>query len=197
MPSAFTSMERERILASLRQSARECAKTTGMKNLSVDELAKAAGISKGAFYKFYACKELLFLEILEEMHAEVYGRAAQNLQFTAGQSPAERTANAILDVCALMEQSGMIAFWENDLPVLLSKLPQDILQAHYHDDEVHILELLRLIVPDAGVSRELIAATVRTLMLTIAHRSQIGERYHEVLELLVRGACDRIFASGA
>lgn len=195
MPSAFTSIERERILSSLRHSARECARTTGMKNLSVDELARKAGISKGAFYKFYPCKEMLFLEILEEMHAEVYGRAAENLNSSVGQPPAARTANAILDVCSLMEKSGMIPFWENDLPILLNKLPQDVLKAHYHDDEVHILELLKRIVPATDDSYQLITATVRTLMLTIAHRSQIGERYHEVLELLVRGACDRIFSS--
>lgn len=31
-----------------------------------------SGTSKGAFYKFYPSKELLFFEILEDMHTEIY-----------------------------------------------------------------------------------------------------------------------------
>ncbi len=37
-------------------------------------------------------------------------------------------------------------------------------------------------------------ATVRGLILTISHKEQIGERYPQVLDLLVRGACAELFS---
>ena len=193
MAIAFTAEECARIRESLRKSARECARTVGMKNVTLDRLVAEAGISKGAFYKFYDSKELLFLEALEELHAYVYGRAAERMAHTEGLPASERAAQVILDVCRLLEESGMMAFWENDLPVLLSRLSEDALREHYHDDRQHILELLGRISPDPIFSSELAAGLVRALMLTISHRRQIGSQYNEALEILVRGACDRLF----
>ena len=142
MATAFSGKERARITVSLRESAREVAVNSGMKNVTVEELATKAGISKGAFYKFYSSKELLFLEILEETHTQVYGMAGRLLSQSSARTQAERAAETILNVCRLLEESGMVPFMENDLPVLLQNLPEDVLKAHYHGDEVHVLELL-------------------------------------------------------
>jgi len=196
MATAFTAEECARIKDSLRQCARECARTVGMKSVTVDRLVSEAGISKGAFYKFYESKELLFLEVLEELHEYVYGKAAQLMVRTQGMPANERAAQVILDVCRLLEESGMMAFWENDLPVLLSKLSEDALREHYHGDRQHILELLGRISPDPIFSSELAAGIVRALMLTISHRRQIGQQYNEAMEILVHGACDRLFVIG-
>lgn len=194
MAIAFTEQECNEIRNVLRETARECARTVGMKNVTVEQLVRAAGISKGAFYKFYESKEMLFLEILEELHAEVYGKAAELMEHNAHLPPNERAAQVILDVCRLLEDSGMMSFWENDLPVLLSRLSEEVLHEHYHDDREHILELLRRISPDTILSSQLSASIVRALMLTISHRRQIGECYPQALEILVRGACDRLFS---
>lgn len=43
-------------------------------------LAQAADISKGAFYKFYKIKEVLFMEVLEDIHAELYEKALAILE---------------------------------------------------------------------------------------------------------------------
>lgn len=40
---------------------------------------------------------------------------------------------------------------------------------------------------------ELAAATVRGLFLTVSHRENIGLLYPQVLDTLVRGACQRLF----
>ncbi len=52
--------ERQTILKSLKETARQCALSLGVHKTSVDPLARAADISKGAFYKFYASKENCF-----------------------------------------------------------------------------------------------------------------------------------------
>ena len=85
------------------------------------------------------------------------------------------------------------SFIENDAKLLLQRLPEDVKNVHYHDDETHIRQLLEKydLVPNRGIS--LAAATVRGLILTVSHKEQIGELYPQVLETLVYGACRELF----
>ena len=68
MSIAFSDKEKEQIQKLLRESAWEFARTIGMKKTTVEQLTKAADISKGAFYLFYPSKEMLFFVVLEELH---------------------------------------------------------------------------------------------------------------------------------
>ena len=94
MATAFTQQEKRFIRRELRRVAREFASSIGMRRTTVEQLAAAAGISKGAFYKFYDTKELLFFEVLEEFHSEIYGRAEQVLECETAKPPAQRMADA-------------------------------------------------------------------------------------------------------
>ena len=190
---AFTNYETEQLRKALLKEARRCGVTLGMKKTSVDQLTKAVGIAKGSFYKFYESKEMLFFAVLEGIHAELYGVADRTLGETDSLPPSERAAKAILAVCRRLSDTGDMAFIENDAKLLLQRLPEDVKNVHYHDDETHIRQLLEKygLVPKRGTS--LAAATVRGLILTVSHREQIGELYPKVLETLVYGACRELF----
>ena len=170
---AFTDYETEQLHKALLKETRRCAVTLGMKKTSVDQLTKAVGIAKGSFYKFYESKEMAFFAVLESIHSELYG--------------------AVLAVCRRLSDTGDMVFIENDAKLLLQRLPDDIKNVHYHDDETHIRLLLEKygLVPKQGIS--LAAATVRGLILTVSHKEQIGELYPQVLETLVYGACRELF----
>ncbi len=190
---AFTEYETEQLRKALLKETRRCAVTLGMKKTSVDQLTKAVGIAKGSFYKFYESKEMLFFAVLENIHSELYDVADRVLSETDNLSPPERAAKAILAVCQRLSDTGDMAFIENDAKLLLQRLPDDVKNLHYHDDETHIRLLLKKhdLVPNRGIS--LAAATVRGLILTVSHKEQIGELYLQVLETLVYGACRELF----
>ena len=190
---AFSDHETEQIRRALIAEARRCAVTLGMRKTAVDQLTQAVGIAKGAFYKFYASKELLFFAVLEDIHTELYEVADRSLGGSLGRPPAERAASAILAVCRRMADTGVLVFIENDAKTLLDRLPEEVKTGHYHDDEVHIRALLQknALVPQGGMA--LATATVRGLILTVSHREQIGALYPQVLETLVCGACTQLF----
>ena len=190
---AFTEDQNETIRRDLIREARRCGVTIGMKKTSVEQLTKAVGIAKGSFYKFYESKEMLFFAVLENVHSELYGVADHALSETDGLPPSERAAEAVLAVCRRLSDTGDMAFIEHDAKLLLQRLPDDIKNVHYHDDETHIRQLLEKydLVPKRGAS--LAAATVRGLILTVSHKEQIGELYPQVLETLVYGACRELF----
>ena len=190
---AFTEYETEQLRKALLKETRRCAVTLGMKKTSVDQLTKAVGIAKGSFYKFYESKEMLFFAVLENIHSELYDVANHVLSETDNLSPPERAAKAVLAVCQRLSDTGDMVFIENDAKLLLQRLPDDVKNLHYHDDETHIRLLLKKhdLVPNRGIS--LAVATVRGLILTVSHKEQIGELYPQVLEMLVYGACRELF----
>lgn len=99
----------------------------------------------------------------------------------------------MLAACKRMEQAALMDFLEQDVPFLLRRIPAEVLEKHYHGDEIHIKEVLQnaRLQPEGGM--ELAAATVRGLFLTVSHRDPIGPLYPQVLENLVYGACRRLF----
>lgn len=159
----------------------------------MDQLTRAVGIAKGSFYKFYESKEMLFFAVLEGIHTELYGVADLALNKNVGLPAAEHAAQAVLAVCKRLSDTGDMIFIENDAKLLLQRLPEDVKNVHYHDDETHIRQLLEKY--DLVLKREtsLAAATVRELILTVSRKEQIGELYPQLLETLVHGACRELF----
>jgi len=193
MAAGFTVAEREAIRKQLKASAWDCARTPGMRKTTVEELCQSAGISKGAFYAFYDSKELLFFEIMEECHSQMYGTAKAAVERLKGLPPTRRLAEGVLTACVVLEESGLVDFFENDLSYLLRKIPPEILMAHYSSDDAHIREMLTSLDVVEEASQNLALAVVRALLLTLSHQRQIGPSFEKALRLLVEGACDKLF----
>ena len=185
--------ENEMIRKDLLDEALRCAVTIGMRKTSVEQLTEAVGIAKGSFYKVFPSKELLFFAVLENIHAETYTVAEKALQDNAEIPPTERAAKIILAACKYLSDTKAMMFIENDAEYLLRRIPADIKADHYHNDEVHIRQILADsgLIPNGGV--ELAIATIRGLILTVSHQGEIGNLYPQVLETLVHGACKELF----
>lgn len=195
MASAFTEKEKDSIRSALKEAAHKCAATFGMRKTTVDQLAESAGISKGAFYKFYESKELLFFEILEDWHTEIYNAAWEKWQSCPQLPDVQRASETLLYVCRMWDQNGILNFYENDLPYLLRKIPQDILDQHYDSDEVHTGAMIERMGIRLRYPREVACGTIYGLMLTLSHRKEIGKAYPQVLKILVQGACEQLILS--
>ncbi len=195
MAAPFTEKEKERVRKALKQAASDCISTVGMRGATVDRLAKSAGISKGAFYEFYDTKELLFFEVLEDWHGALYRAAMDVLTNRTDLGGSERAAAAIMRICGILQEHSLIGFVENDLPLLLRKIPTEVLNEHYHGDDVHIRDIIRQSGLRLKQPPEVACAAVRAIFLSLQNRSQVGECFPAVLELMVRGVCDRLVGS--
>ncbi len=192
MATAFTSLERERIDEALKNAALHSAATVGMRRAMVDELAHEAGISKGAFYGFYQSKEHLFLSMLDRLHSQMSKRAEEILRLDL--PIRERIIRAFSEVCGMMQRYNLAAFYRDEVPLLLRRLPEELLQEHY----VSRQEMLRTLLLQAGVkltaSLETTCDMLRMLLMSLAFKSDVGDGFDEALRLLIEGACDRILA---
>src|SRR5512135_636629 len=71
MPKAFSEREKELIKSRLLEQGYKLFSAYGLKKTNVEEIAAAAGISKGAFYNFYESKEALFMDVVEQAETRV------------------------------------------------------------------------------------------------------------------------------
>lgn len=71
MPRAFSEKEKERIRRLLLEEGHRRLNTTGVQKTTIEDFARAANISKGAFYKFYPTKEVLFFDVFGELENDL------------------------------------------------------------------------------------------------------------------------------
>lgn len=195
MATAFTPRERNSIEQKLKEVALDCAASLGMRRTTVEELARRAGISKGAFYSFFESKEHLFLIMLEQVHREIYGRAKEVFDKSAGLPPWQRAATAMKEVCRATLEKCIIPFTQEELPLLLRRLPDQLLLGHYRSDEEHLRQLLQ----EGGLTMSLdiptVGAIARLLMMSLVYRQEIGAGFDQALDALIDGACKEFVQS--
>lgn len=99
--------KREQARAEVLRSALELAETAPFCDVTVEEIARAAGISRSAFYTHFADKHALLLAAVDEVAAGLY-RMSDRWWRREG-SPAERVRQAIAGVVsAYAEQASLL-----------------------------------------------------------------------------------------
>jgi AcrR family transcriptional regulator len=76
----------ERTRAALIASARHAFATRGFEGASLEEIAEAAGYTRGAIYRHFANKEELFFAVSATVNTEVLDAFAEELELEAGLS---------------------------------------------------------------------------------------------------------------
>ena len=145
MPKAFSEHEKETIREQLRARGKLLFERQGIKKTSVDELAQAAGISKGAFYFFYESKEELLMEILEGLEADFRTRIF-DFSISPKSNARQLLARLFKDVLLTWEEYPLLKnFGRAEYEYLARKLPTKRIQAHAQRDEEFVEEFIKRI----------------------------------------------------
>ncbi|MFF1507804.1 TetR/AcrR family transcriptional regulator [Streptomyces sp. NPDC058326] len=105
-------------------AARDLMRTAGLARTTTKEIAKAAGCSEAALYKYFAGKEELFLTVLEERLPRLGG-----LLGTLAADPGGRTVEENLTEVA--RQAAL--FYEQTFPVLASLYAEPQLKRRHEE----------------------------------------------------------------
>jgi AcrR family transcriptional regulator len=154
----------------------------------VDELARAAGISKGAFYLFFDSKEELFMEILEELETDFRTRIFDVSIPPKGNSR-KQLAKLFKDGLLTWDEYPLLKdFSLADYEYLARKLPPQRVQAHVNRDNEFVDEFIKRIRREGikvKTSPRLISNLMKSLFLISLHRDDLGrEAYVESMEIL-------------
>ncbi len=177
MPRPFSDHEKELIDQRLREQGYKLFSAYGLKKTNVEEIAHAAGISKGAFYNFYESKEALFMEVIEEAEK----RARKQLLGVVdlpGPSPRARLYAILKKAFMLFTEIPILRFLTgSDYDLLFRRVPEEKLQEHLTSDLAFFDELVARL-KGAGIPVQAqtpqIAALLYPLVLSILHEDELG-----------------------
>ncbi|HSJ27662.1 MAG TPA: TetR/AcrR family transcriptional regulator [Acidimicrobiia bacterium] len=189
MPRPFADQERELLRRKLVLLARRRIEESGIRAMSIEDLTRQVGISKGAFYLLYDSKDALVMQVLGEAETEVRDR----LLAVAADRSADPTTLSTRVVREIFEVMGghpvlaLLADPEEGAHIWRMVPPEDM-EARMTDDDAWFATLtagLRsegVFGPD--VSDDTLAAIAR-LSLAVARDPDLN-RHPDLPELLVQ-----------
>jgi AcrR family transcriptional regulator len=142
MTRSFSEQEKEDIRRRLLDLGLKHFSTYGFKKTNVDEIARSAGISKGAFYRFYESKELLFMDVIEQV--EVRGREEiMKVIDLPGPSPRARFYAILKRAFNLFGEMPIMQFFSaGDFSMLVNQVPTEKFREHIASDQGFFDQLL-------------------------------------------------------
>jgi AcrR family transcriptional regulator len=189
MPRAFSEAERARIDADLREAARTLIAQRGMRHISVEDLTRAVGISKGAFYLFYPAKEDLFFAVIAAWESD-YQAALLNALGPSAASPQERVAALLHRAVTLWREHPLFRhFSREDYDALYRRLSPEQIAAAAQADLAFAAALIAHW-QAAGISvrhnAELVMALMRAVFYVSLHADEFDPAiYPALLERLI------------
>jgi AcrR family transcriptional regulator len=180
MPKAFSDQEKEWIRARLLEQGYKLFAAYGLKKTNIEELAQAAGISKGAFYLFFDSKEALFMDVVE-LAEQRFRREILAAIDQPGPSPRARLLAIFRKAFDLAEAMPILQFLTgSDYELLFRRVRPEKLQAHLASDRLFMEELIDHCI-QAGIpiqaSIEQISGLLYALVLVILHKEDFGQDY--------------------
>ncbi len=177
MPKAFSTHEKTLIAARLLEQGRRQFAAFGLRKTTVEELAAAAGISKGAFYLFYPSKEALLMDVVEDAEQR-FRQAVLATVAQPGPSPRARLFAVLHKAFTLWKTIPVLQiFTRGDYELLAGRIPAAQLQAHLENDRVFVEELIACC-RDAGIPIQAQPSQVDGLLhavfFTSLHEDDLG-----------------------
>ncbi len=193
MPKAFTEREREIIHRRLVEQGYKLFSSSGLKKTNVEELARAAGISKGAFYLFYDSKEDLFMDVVEEAEARLRREVFTAFDQSSG-TPRARLYAILKKAFGMFKTIPLLKFFtSSDYDLLFRRISPQKLQEHLVGDKKFLEELVtrcRAAGIPVTASPNQIIGTLYLLVLAYLHEDDLGggafsDSFDTLLELVV------------
>jgi AcrR family transcriptional regulator len=177
MPKGFTEHEKELIEQRLLEQGYKLFSAHGLRKTNIEEIARAAGISKGAFYNFFESKEALFMEVIEQNEVRLRQEILAVIKLP-GQSPRVRLYAVLKKAFTLIETMPIFQFITgSDYDLIFRRLPPERLQQHLTGDRRFLEELVAQC-RQAGISiqaePEQIIGLLYPLVLANLHQDELG-----------------------
>jgi AcrR family transcriptional regulator len=188
MPKAFSEHEKETIRTRMHEKGRKLFEKKGINKSTVDELALAAGISKGAFYLFYESKEELFMEILEELETDFRTRIF-DFSISPKSNARQLLAGLFRDTLLTWDEYPLLKnFGMTEYEYLARKLPAPRVQAHANRDNEFVNEFIKRIKREGiavKASPRVVSNLMKSLFFVGLHRDDLGaDAYVECMQIL-------------
>lgn len=187
------SIQREKLIS----KGRELMNTYGIRKTSVENITKAAGMSKGSFYLNFESKEALFLEIINRFHNEWFTSAEKLLKDTPSELLRSKIKNFISGVFKSPDYLFIFKFHDEimDLIKHTSVKSTYALQNLLEMENKTYTYLLKLCGKDVNIVKPGVVHNYMHLLYFVAANNDIMVEEHktETFEVALEGLLKYIF----
>ena len=189
LPKKFSENEKEYIVKRLKEEAMKCLSTYGIKKTTVDELVKRVNIPKGTFYLFYASKELLLFDAINDLHNEIQNNLLKDLQGIIADLTVDGLTDFIFHLYKEVNSTGLLSLIMNgELEQLMRKLPEETVKEHLAHDDFNMEQLFSFLPLKGNKNIEVYSGAFRGIFLTMLYKREIGDEvFDEAMRLMLRG----------
>lgn len=189
MAKGFTEKEKAVIKAKLLEKGKYFFETIGVKKTSIKDLTDAVGIAQGSFYLFYASKEALCFEIMEQEEERLKSSLVTYLNEQNGMTQ-EIFKGFLMKSFSEIDKSPLIKrimLEADELEQIVRRLPEEKISQHIARDEDTLAPLVKHwqeMGYIAAIPVNIISGAIRGLFMLSIHKKEIGmEIFDSVLEL--------------
>lgn len=188
MPRGFSDQEMHDLRKKLIDTASEALNKTGIRKTTVEELARGANLSIGAFYKFYPSKEALFFEIYEINEEELKNEFLKMLS-SAGEVNSPIIGQILKQLLRSEAMLSLLQLMRKDeLDYMLRNIDPTLVSEHMQKDQDFILKVfqqLRARNIEVKMDAEMLISYLQALFVLCFERDQYPQYSSQIIDAFV------------
>ena len=191
MARSFSEFEKENIRNNLVIACKEHWTRYGYKKTSIDELCRQVGISKGAFYLFFASKEALFCEVLCSVQEQICYTASKIME---QHKDKYGVAAALKFIYREYDKNNFLYDAKStDFTIFVNKLSKE--QAQKIEESNRISQQLFLSQPylSLKVDADMAMSVIYSLIMNIKNKDTLPYNHMETFDFMIDHFIDNIY----
>ena len=190
MPRAFNERERNLIKERIRKAAASLMIRNGVRHTTIDAIVKSAMIPKGTFYLFYATKEELLFEILENEHEKMEKSILEQIsKVNPSTINPDSATELIYSFYKMVDEHPLLAtISREDVTLISQRLPEERISKHLEEDRNMSAKLMRFLPLKDGITVETVSSSLHAIYFTMLHLKETADdKSEELLKFIIRG----------
>ncbi len=190
MPRAFNERERNLIKERIRKAAASLMIRNGVRHTTIDAIVKSAMIPKGTFYLFYATKEELLFEVLENEHEKMEKSILEQIsKVNPSTINPDSATELIYSFYKMVDEHPLLAtISREDVTLISQRLPEERISKHLEEDRNMSAKLMRFLPLKDGITVETVSSSLHAIYFTMLHLKETADdKCEELLKLIIRG----------
>ena len=190
MPRAFNERERNLIKERIRKAAASLMIRNGVRHTTIDAIVKSAMIPKGTFYLFYATKEELLFEVLENEHEKMEKSILEQIsKVNPSTINPDSATELIYSFYKMVDEHPLLAtISREDVTLISQRLPEERISKHLEEDRNMSAKLMRFLPLKDGITVETVSSSLHAVYFTMLHLKETADdKSEELLKFIIRG----------
>ena len=191
MPRALTEQEKCRQCKKLIEKGMPVVLSQGIRKVSIEDITKAAGVSKGSFYLHFDSKEKFMIEVIMSLHRQIFALAEQMLSSEGNLQ--ENTRGFLLNLFDMPEMAFFTKYYD-EIGELAESLAEHELQfAEEAEVNMYGKLLIALGIDTRKVSPGVVHNLMHTMYMIMQSDLMIKEHLPKTKEILTENLLSYIF----